>query len=154
ALASGSGALHLPALVSTLAFIALGWAYVALAWVWRQLPGLRDRGAWWPEAFTHEAQTLRLRDPRTAGALLHEWSGLALGSATVIAALATPGALASRSAGTQSLALALVSLAGLCWLRATLHGQQGARYIAGGLVALALSAEARWLGAANIQAFI
>jgi hypothetical protein len=89
-----------------------------------------------------------------AGAALHEWSGLAVGAAMVVAVLFAPDALAARAPGSQSLALALVSLAGLCWLRALLHRQYWARYVAGGLLALAVSAEARWAGAANVQAFV
>lgn len=154
ALAAGSGARQLPELVSTLAYVALSWLYVALAAVWRRLPGLRARGAWWSDSLADRVQALQRGDPRVAGAALHEWGGLAVGATLVVAALFAPDALAARAPGAQSLALALVSLAGLCWLRALLHRQHWARYVAGGLLALAVSAEARWAGAANVQAFI
>lgn len=155
ALAAGSAARQLPELASTLAYVALSWLYVALAAVWRRLPGLRPRGAWWSDRLADQGvQALQRGDPRVAGAALHEWGGLAVGAAVVVAALFAPNALAAHAPGSQSLALALVSLAGLCWLRALLHRQHWARYVAGGLLALAVSAEARWAGAANVQAFV
>ncbi len=75
ALAAGSSARQLPELATTLAYVALSWLYVALATVWRRLPGLRARGAWWSDRLADRVQALRGDDPRVAGAALRRRTG-------------------------------------------------------------------------------
>jgi hypothetical protein len=89
-----------------------------------------------------------------AGAQVHRWAGVLVGVGAVVAALIAPDAFMPRTGATQVVALALLSLAGMLALLGHDTSVRLLLYGAGELVALAITWEARWLGADNVQAFI
>ncbi len=159
ALAAGCGALGLTYWQATLAFVALGWVYYALGGLlWRSLPGLRpNRPIWWTwwkaDSQGPESET-RWGDPQYVGIQLHTWAAILVSCGTVLGALAGPDGFTPHTATTQVVVAALVSLAVLLTLLGREWKSRLTLYGAGELVALAITWEARWLGADNIQAFI
>jgi hypothetical protein len=71
-----------------------------------------------------------------------------------VGALVAPNAFTPHAAQTQVVAVVLVSLAGMLALLGRDPAFRLALYGAGELVALAITWEARWLGADNAQAFV
>jgi hypothetical protein len=155
ALAAGSSALRLSSWQATLAFAALGWVYALGALVWRAMPGLRSNGPkWWNSFVRDPEEKTRWGDPRYTGAQVHNAAALLITGGTLVAALAAADAFTPHSAETQAVATTLLSFGGLLVLVSQVWNLRLALYAAGGLAALAVSWEVRWLGADNIQAFI
>ncbi len=155
ALAAALAALGVDAWMDVLAFAALAWIYYAGAELWRSLPGLRPTTAmWWLASSDENAQPLRGVEPRMLGIQIHRWAGLAVAVAVPLSAEAIGDAFAPGAPSAQAGALALFSLAGVLLMHDRQSGMRLLRYVAGGVAALALSWEARWFGAANIQAFV
>jgi hypothetical protein len=141
-----------------LAFVSLSYVYAAGEAVWRIVPGLRARadsvlGALASEIKRPSVERLR-DDPRAAGAAVHRWGSLLLAAGTIVAAIFTLDAFTPFAAGTQVVAVAMLATGGLLVLQARLASQRAQWYLAGELVALAVTWEARWLGADNLQAFV
>jgi hypothetical protein len=86
--------------------------------------------------------------------VLHRWVSLVLGGVTLLGALVSPDAFAPQTFDTQVVAAAMLGVAGLLALQAWLLGVRGLLYVAGELLALVVTWEARWLGADNVQAYI
>jgi hypothetical protein len=154
ALAAEIGALGAPAWLATLAFAALSWVYYAGAALWRRIPWLRSSGVWWPAPLRDHAVAMRIGEPRTAGVWIHQWGGLAVATGTPLGAALAANGLSPHSSAAQAGALALFSLAGLLVVHERITAGRVWLYVAGGFAALALSWEARWLGADNVQAFV
>lgn len=158
ALSAGVGALHWDEWKSVLAFAALSWVYAGLGELWRRLPWLHDRGfLWWGTAdagLSLASAPLPWRSARLAGERIQRWGALLVGAGTMLVALIAPAAFATRSAPTEAAVAALLSLAGLLAVQSRESGWRLALYAAGVLASLAISWQARWLGAANAQAFI
>ena len=160
ALLSGASYFQFERWQTILAFAGLSYAYTALQWLWRVLPGLDPK----PVAMTTTllpmpppaaaAPVPRSRDPRAVGVIVHRWVSLLLGGATLLAALAFPDAFTPQTFDTQVVAGALLGMAGLLALQAWLTSARGLLYLGGELLALALTWEARWLGADNVQAYV
>jgi hypothetical protein len=88
------------------------------------------------------------------GALLHVWSGIVVASGTCVAAIFAPAAFTGSAPATEVVVVALLSAAGmLALLERWLH-LRAARYVAGGLAALAVTWQLRYFGAENLQAFV
>jgi hypothetical protein len=165
ALSAGANALHLASWLSTLAFVALGWLYTAGARLWPSIPWLRQtRGVWWVEAFTTQANS-RWSDPRQAGWLVHRYGGLLVVTGAALIGIFAPGAFDIHNPQTLTAALSLLALAGMLWtVTPRLWEQVGTLaqrswfrlvlYLAGELVALAITWTARFSGADNIQWFV
>jgi hypothetical protein len=156
ALAAGLGWGQDPAWVRILDFVALGWLYALGEWLWRAIPWMQStpRGAWWINGHPDPARRMALGDPRTAGAWVHRIGGLVVALGTVGVASLSPDAFAPHGAETQAEALALLAVAALLVFSSRVRSLYILRYVAGGLAALAVTWELRWLGANNIQAFI
>lgn len=155
ALASAVGVWGLADWQIVLAFAGLGAAYVLAGWGWEKLPGLRPRGLiWWAARLEDPEARARWGDPRRAGWWVHAAGGLLVTAGTVVATLVTPDAFTRGAAETQSIAVALLVLGGLLALLGLARDIRPALYAAGEMVALAITWEARWLGADNIQAFV
>jgi hypothetical protein len=155
ALAAGMDSLAWREWQRVLAFAALSWLYFAGQGLWRRIPGLRPRGgAWWADARRRVLRAGGGEDPRTAGAALHAWAGLLLGTGTAVVALGAPRAFAVRAGPTEAAVIALLALAGLLALHSRRPRMYVLRYLAGAVVAVAISWQARWLGADNLQAFV
>lgn len=145
---------------TVLAYAALSYLYYASRWLWRAIPWLWQRdmgtayralggdfgGALWA--------ALRRDDPRALGAAIHVAASFALALGTVGVAVITLDAFSPASPDTQALALALLAASGLFAASAWLDGWRAGWYVAGELVALALTCQARWLGADNLQFYI
>ncbi|HEX6797871.1 MAG TPA: zinc ribbon domain-containing protein [Ktedonobacterales bacterium] len=160
ALSSGIGALHWAEWQGVLAFAGLSWIYMGLGELWRRLPWLRDRGfLWWGIADAAVGLSLASapepwRTTRGAGERIQRWGALLAGAGTTLVALIAPSAFAPRSAPTEAAVVALLALAGLLAMQSRASGWHLALYAAGMLAALAVSWQARWLGADNMQAYI
>ena len=155
ATASASQALSLTITQSILAFAALAWVYALARLLWRSLPWLRPGwGAWWAGEHGTLALSGAWAETRTAGVRLHRWASALVGGGVAVVGLVVSGSFASHAGPTQALALALFSLAALLALFSRETATRLPLYLAGELVALALTWEARWLGATNIQAFV
>ncbi|HEY7984648.1 MAG TPA: zinc ribbon domain-containing protein, partial [Ktedonobacterales bacterium] len=155
ALASAVGVWELADWQIVLAFAGLGAAYVLGGWAWEKLPGLRPHGLiWWAARLPDPEARARWGDPRRGGWWVHAAGGLLVAAGTVVAALVTPDAFTHGAAETQAIAVALLVLGGLLALLGLARGVRPALYAAGEMVALAITWEARWLGADNIQAFV
>jgi hypothetical protein len=155
ALAAGSGALRLTGWQTTLAFAALGWVYALGRMLWQAVPGLRPTGPiWWIEGFKDPESKTRWGNPRYAGVQVHRWAAILVSGGAVVGALVASDAFTPHAAQTQIVAVALLSFAGMLALLGRDLNFRLALYGAGELVALAITWEARWLGADNIQAFI
>lgn len=140
---------------TVLAFAGLAWLFVALQWVWAAIPWLRPRGGvWWERTSTVPGQPACQRDPRRTGVALHQWAGSALAVGTAAAAIVRPAGFEPHAASTQAAAVALLSAAAILAAQARLAGPRIVWYLAGELVALAITWEARWLGADNLQAYV
>jgi hypothetical protein len=155
ALAAGSGALELTSWQATLSFAALGWVFALGALCWRLMPGLHPNGPiWWTDAFHDPERKKRWADPRYFGAQVHNVAALLVTSGTLLAALGAAHSFTPHAAPTQVVAATMISFAGLLILFSRAWNFRLALYAAGGLAALTISWELRWLGADNIQAFI
>lgn len=155
ALAVESGVLRLQTWQTTLAFAALGWAYALLRIPWQILPGLRAHGvAWWTNTIQDPERKAQWTDPRYVGVQIHRWGAILVSGGTVVAALLAPDAYAAHSAQTQMVAVALIAFAGMLGLLSRDLSFRLGLYAAGELVALAITWEAIWLGANNVQAFV
>jgi hypothetical protein len=155
ALAVGSGVLGLSKWGAMLAFAALGWVYALGALLWPIMPGLRSNGPiWWTDILPDPEGKKRWSDPRFTGAQVHNAAALLVAGGTLLAALAAPDAFTPHAAQTEVASAALLSFAGLLVLFSRVWSFRLALYAAGGLAALTVSWELRWLGADNIQAFI
>ena len=156
ALAAGLGWSELPAWVGILAFVALGWLYALGAELWRVIPWLQasPRGAWWINGHPDPARRAALGDPRTAGAWVHRIAGLTVALGTVAVASLSFDAFTPHGPTTQAEAVALLAVAALLVFLSRARSLYILRYVAGGLVSLAVTWELRWLGADNLQAFI
>lgn len=155
-LASATTALGWREWQAVLAFAALGWLYYGGAQLWRRLPGLRPRPIHWPAAFPATAlpQPTTADGVRRLGARLHEWAGIMLGTGTALAALLVADAFAPRRAPTEAVVIALLALASQLALQSRQPHLRLAFYAAALLAALAISWQARWLGASNTQAYV
>jgi hypothetical protein len=153
AVASGARALDWTEWQTLLALTGLAWVYVLGEQIWSRLPGLRRRSdAWW--ASLVEKAPAAWSDPRVAGGWVHLWGGVLLGVAVSTVALAAEESFAVRSAATETVVLAFLALAGMLGYLARKPRLHVLWYVAGELVALAITWQARWLGADNLQAFI
>lgn len=153
AVASGARALDWTAWQTLLALAGLAWVYVLGEQIWSRLPGLRRRGdAWW--ASLMQDAPAAWSDPRVAGGWVHLWGGVLLGTAVSAVALAAEESFAARSAATETVVLAFLALAALLGYLARTPRLHVLWYVAGELVALAITWQTRWLGADNLQAFI
>jgi len=157
ALAVGSSWQHVASWQARLAFAALAFGYAALSYLWRVLPWLGTqetlRGAWWA---TTPGTTV---DARLAGVQLHRWAGIILAAGTALVACIGPGGFVSHLPETQAAVVILLALgAMLVWRsfdrEAILARPRLLWYVAGECLALAITWEARWLGADNMQAFV
>jgi hypothetical protein len=155
-LAVGIGALDLPAWQAALAFVALSWLYTTGQWFWGALPwlGHRPAVATWIDPEKSPTDQANWRDMRFMGRVIHHISGLLVGSGVVLAAPLLADALSPHAPMAQIEAVALLSLAALVVLSAWTIPLHRLWYVAGGLLALAISWELRWIGAENIQAFV
>jgi hypothetical protein len=123
--------------------------------LWQRIPWLRAAGpAWWTSELKDRERAARLSEPRVAGVRVHRWGGLAVAAGTPVGAVLASDGFVPHAALTQAGALTLFSLAALLALHDRLTATRVLRYVAGTLAALALSWEARWLGADNVQAFV
>lgn len=155
ALAATANAFHWAAWQSILSYSALGWLYFIGSWVWTRLPTLRSRGSmWWVNAVEDLPATSPWLDVRHVGVVLHQWSGLLVGAGAVIVALLSPESFSPHTAATETVIVTLLALAGLLGMQARDSHWHICWYIAGELVALACTWQARWLGADNTQAFV
>lgn len=155
ALAAGNDALRLTQWQATLAFAGLGWVYALGTMVWRVIPGLRpSRLIWWTASVRDPERRTRWGEPRFAGVQVHAWGALLVAGGAVVGALGAPDMFTPRTTQTQIVVVALVSLAVMMAVLGREWNLRLALYGAGELVSLAISWEARWLGADNIQAFI
>jgi hypothetical protein len=154
ALGAGANALHLPSWQGTLAFIALGWLYRLGAALWANIPWLRrTSGAWWLEAFAPRDRD-RWRNPQAFGSLVHHVFGFLVVAGAAVASVFSPGGFRIQNPQTLTVAVALLALAGMLALLAQRPRFHLAIYVAGELVALAITWVARWAGADNVQAFV
>jgi hypothetical protein len=153
-LAAAASARHLIGVQTVIAFVALSWLYYGAALLWQRLPGLDgDVLLLWPSAQTPQSASHRVA-VRTTGVIIHRWGGVIAASGTALAAMLAPDAFTIRAAGTEAVVLALVGLAGLLAVLTRMPRFHLAWYVAGGLVALALTYQLRWFGADNLQLFI
>lgn len=150
---------------SIIAFAALAWVFALLAYVWQALPWLQTlTSGWWESADDPASPVAQFRDTRLLGGWLHRWAGIVVALGTVAASWYASASFTQHSATTQAAAIGMLSLAGmLAWFAAvdqtlTLDNRPATSrilwYVAGEFIALALTWEARWLGAANIQALV
>ncbi|HEX6541092.1 MAG TPA: zinc ribbon domain-containing protein, partial [Ktedonobacterales bacterium] len=156
ALAAGANALDLPTWQMLLLFVALSWVYYAAQWIWGVLSWLPSRPGhpWWLGSDAPPAVRLRWQDRRFVGRLVHRGAGLLLGSGVVVAALMMSDTYATHTALAQVEVVALLSLSVMVALSARVIPLHALWYVSGGLLAVAVSWELRWLGADNIQAFV
>lgn len=155
ALAATTNAFHWATWQSILSYSALGWLYFSGAWLWVRLPTFRSRGPmWWMNLADDLPETSPWRDVRQVGLVIHRWSGLLVGVGAVVAAFLSPESFSPHTSSTETVVIALLALAGLLGIQGRTSGWRLAWYIAGELVALACTWQARWLGADNTQAFI
>jgi hypothetical protein len=177
ALATGSAALGWEPWQAALAFIALGWLYLAGQWLWGAVPWLPDQRTL-PIATPAEASTdaptvpdeseaskvpaapatspasWHWPDARSLGRAIHHAAGLLVGGGVVVALLFVAETYLPHTGLSQLQAVALVSLAAMCAVSARILPRHALWYVSGGLVATALSWELRWFGADNVQAFV
>ena len=156
ALASAEGALNWVEWQRIVAFAALGWLYYLGAAAWRRIPWLRDRGgAWWAKLDVNAEVVRRTRDVRLFGTQIHWWSGILVAAATCLAAIvAAPDSFAVRAAAAEAVVAALLSCGVMLAVHARTPRMHVLWYAAGELLALAVTWQARTLGANNVQAFI
>lgn len=156
ALVAGVAALGWAPWQVVLAFVGLSWLYIAGQWLWAALPWLRVRSGriWWMDAASSAEAQPRWQDMRQLGRLIHHAAGLLVGCGVVVAGLVLGDVLAPRAAMTQVEVVALLSLAAMIALSARTIPSHVLWYVAGGLLAVAISWQVRWFGADNIQAFV
>ena len=155
ALAAGVRALEWPLWQAALAFIGLSWLYVAGQWLWGALPWLRNRAGrpWWLDDAMLAAHP-NWQEVRFIGRIIHHFAGLVVGSGVVLVALLIVQTYAPGEPLAEVEVIALASLAALFALSARVIPVHTLWYVAGGLLAVAVSWQVRWLGADNIQAFV
>lgn len=155
ALAATTNALQWTSWQGILSFSALGWLYFIGSWLWVRLPTLRSRGPmWWVNLADDVPESSSWRDVRAVGVILHQWSGLLVSAGAVVVAVFSPESFSPHSAATETVVVTLLSLAGLLGLLGRESRRRLAWYVAGEFVALAVTWQARWLGADNTQAFV
>jgi hypothetical protein len=155
ALGAAANALDLASWQAVLAFAGLAWLYALGRYLWGMLPGLRPRGAaWWADPIKNPERKVQLAEPRALGASVHRWASMLVGGGAVVGGMAAPDAFTPHASQTIVLGVALLSLAGMLAMLGRETSFRLALYGAGGLVALAITLAARWLGAENPQAFI
>jgi hypothetical protein len=155
ALAAGIHALDWPLWQAALAFVGLSWLYVAGQWLWGALPWLSNRRGrpWWMDD-EMVAKHARWQDVRFLGRIIHHAAGLLVGSGVALAALLIVQTYTPGEPMAEVEVVALVSLAALVALSAWVIPVHALWYVSGGLLAVAVSWQVRWLGADNIQAFV
>jgi hypothetical protein len=145
---------------TVLAYIVLSYVYAVGRWIWRAIPWLRPRdagaayralGGTFGEALW---TALRRDDPRALGAAVHVAAGYILALGTVLVAITTLNSFSPRTPGTQVVAIALLATGGLFAASGWLDGWRIGWYLAGEAAALAVTWQARYLGADNLQAYI
>lgn len=157
ALLAADRALDLALWQAALTFVALAWLYTLGQWLWGALPWLRNRAAppWWDlDAQVEPGIVARWLDTRLMGRMIHHGAGLLVGALVAVGALLTREAYLPQTPLAQVEVVALVSLALLLALSAWSLHMHWLWYVAGALVAIAVSWQVRWLGADNIQAFV
>lgn len=155
ALAAGVRALEWPLWQAALAFVGLSWLYVAGQWLWGALPWLRNRAGrpWWLDDAILAAHP-NWQDVRFRGRVIHHFAGLVVGSGVVLVALLIVQTYTPGEPLAEVEVIALASLALLFALSARVIPVHALWYVGGGLLAVAVSWQVRWLGADNIQAFV
>ncbi len=155
ALAAGVRALDWPLWQAALAFVALSWLYVAGQWLWGALPWLRNAAGrpWWMDGAMQAAHP-RWQDVRFLGRIIHHAAGLLVGSGVALAALLIVQTYVPGEPMAEVEVVALLSLAVMVAFSARVIPAHALWYVAGGLLAVAVSWQVRWLGADNIQAFV
>jgi hypothetical protein len=155
ALAAGVRALEWPLWQAALAFVGLSWLYVAGQWLWGALPWLRNGAGhpWWMDVAASAAHP-NWQDVRFLGRIIHHLAGLIVGSGVVLVALLIAQTYTPGEPLAEVEVVALASLAMLFALSARVIPVHALWYVAGGLLAVAVSWQVRWLGADNIQAFV
>lgn len=155
ALAAGVRALDWPLWQAALAFVGLSWLYVAGQWLWGALPWLRNSASrpWWMDETASVAHP-KWQDVRFLGRIIHHFAGLVVGSGVVLAALLIVQTYTPGEPMAEVEVVALASLATLFALSTRVIPAHALWYVAGGLLAVAVSWQVRWLGADNIQAFV
>jgi hypothetical protein len=139
-----------------LAFITLSWLYTAGQWLWGALPWLRARPGivQWSDPETPLGDHSRWQDMRRLGRMMHHGAGLLVGGGVVLTVMLVTDTFTPQTTMAQIEAVALLSLAAMVALSARTIPLHLLWYVAGGLLALGISWEVRWLGADNIQAFV
>jgi hypothetical protein len=155
ALAAGARALDWPLWQAALAFVGLSWLYVAGQWLWGALPWLRNRPGrpWWMDD-EMSAKHASWQDVRFVGRIIHHFAGLLVGSGVALAALLIVQTYLPGEPLAEVEVVALASLAVMVALSARVIPLHALWYVSGGLLAVAVSWQVRWLGADNIQAFV
>ncbi|HEX6819986.1 MAG TPA: zinc ribbon domain-containing protein [Ktedonobacterales bacterium] len=143
-----------------LAYSALSYLYFSGRWLWRAIPWLRSRDL----HATYRAlggdlgdslwTALHRDDPRSIGEAVHVAASFVLALGTALVAVVTLDAFSPASPETQAVAIALVAAGGLFAASARLDGWRIGWYAAGELLALAITWEARWFGADNLQFYV
>ncbi|HET9111420.1 MAG TPA: zinc ribbon domain-containing protein [Ktedonobacterales bacterium] len=141
---------------TTLAFAALAWIFELSREGWARIPWLRERnGAWLVGLGALADAQAAWRDPRRAGQRVGRGAAALTAVCVVIGGWLAPQSFATQTPQTQAMAVGLLSLAALLtrfgWGS---DGWRPALYLAGEALALSVSWELRWLGAANLQAWI
>lgn len=156
AVAAGANALGWSLWQAALSFVALSWFYTAGQWVWGALPWLhsRPRRPWWIDAEASVATQARWQDVRFLGRTIHHAAGLLVGGGVVLAGLLAQETYLPHEALAQVEVVALISLALMVAFSARMLPLHVLWYVSGGLLAIAVSWQVRWLGADNIQAFV
>lgn len=157
ALLAADRALELPLWQTMLTFVALAWLYALGQWLWGALPWLRNRttAPWWDLDAQADTRALAVwRNTRLVGRTIHHVAGLLVGAGVVVVALLLADTYAPQTALAQVEVVALISLALLLALTAWAFQLHWLWYVAGGLIAIAVSWQVRWFGADNIQAFV
>jgi len=160
ALGAGASWAQLLPWQTVLAFIALCYLYAAGRWLWRAIPWLRPRdgravyralgGSFGDALWT----ALRGDDPRALGVAVHTGSSFVLALGTLAVAIVTLHSFTPQATETQAVAIGMLATGGLLAAQAWLDDRRALWYVAGQMLALAVTWEARWLGADNLQAFI
>ena len=157
ALLAAERALGLSLWQGALMFVLLSWLYVVGQWLWVAMPWLRNRASppWWDlDAQTDTPAMAIWQDTRLLGRMIHHVAGLLVGVGVVVALALVAETFAPGSPLAQVEVVAIISVALLLALSAWAFHLHPLWYVAGGLIAIALSWQARWFGAGNIQAFV
>ena len=156
AVSSAARAFSWDSWAAILTFAALAWVFEFSRLGWARIPWLRERHVAWLAGLGRTAESQAAwRDPRRAGQRIARGAAVIVAGGVVIGGWLAPQSFATQTAPTQALAVALLSLTALLtrfgWGSG---GWRPARYLAGEALALCVTWELRWLGAANVQAWI